>query len=220
MNPLSTFANFFQNGGPFMYVILLTGVMILGLALERFWVIGKAASVKGDKLSGDVLRLIGLNDISGAADLCRKVKGPAAQVAYSILTRNTRDEDKLLNAAENEAVLVLPGLSRRLPFLSILANSATLLGLLGTIFGLTTAFSAVNAADPSQRSAFLAAGISQALNTTSFGLIVAVPSLWVHGFLVSKVEGVVDDVDRISARLVKALVRGGAKPSSSTRKAA
>jgi biopolymer transport protein ExbB/TolQ len=208
------FAEFFQNGGPFMYIILLTGVLILGLALERFWVIGKAASVRGDKLTADVLRLVNLGDFSGAAELCRKVKGPAAQVANAILTRNSRDEDKLLNAAENEAVLVLPALSRRLPFLSILANSATLLGLLGTIFGLTTAFSAVDAADPSQRSAFLAAGISQALNTTSFGLIVAVPSLWLHGFLVSKVEGVVDGVDQISARLVKAIVRGaGSNPS-------
>ncbi|MCP4573437.1 MAG: MotA/TolQ/ExbB proton channel family protein [bacterium] len=219
MNPLSIFSNFFQNGGPFMYVILLTGVLILGLALERFWVIGKAAAVKGDKLTGDVLRLVGQGDSAAAVELCKKVKGPAAQVAHAILTRNTRDEEKLFNAAETEAVLVLPKLSRRLPFVSILANSATLLGLLGTIFGLTTAFSAVDAADPSQRSAFLAAGISQALNTTSFGLIVAVPSLWVHGFLVSKVEGVVDDVDQISARLVKMLVRSG-ESAASKRKAA
>ena len=219
MNPLSTFAEFFQGGGPFMYVILLTGVLILGLALERFWVIGKASSVKSDKLASDVLRQVEQGDFNGAANLCKKVKGPAAQVAFSILTRDTRDEDKLLNAADNEAVLVLPALSRRLPFLAILANSATLLGLLGTIFGLTTAFSAVDAADPSQRSAFLAAGISQALNTTSFGLIVAVPSLWIHGFLVSKVEAVVDDVDRISARLIKSLVRGSGS-SSSNRKAA
>lgn len=219
MNPLSTFADFFQNGGPFMYVILLTGVLILGLALERFWVIGRASAVRGGKLTDDLLRLVSLGDVAGAAELCRKVKGPVAQVAYAVLTRNSRDEDKLHNAAENEAVLVLPTLSRRLPFLSILANSATLLGLLGTIFGLTTAFSAVNAADPSQRSAFLAAGISQALNTTSFGLIVAVPSLWLHGFLVSKVESVVDDVDQISARLIKAFVRGaGSAPSD--RKAA
>ncbi len=216
MNPLSTFAEFFLSGGPFMYVILLTGVLILGLALERFWVIGKASSVKGGKLTADVLRLVKMGDYNGASELCRQVKGPTAQVANAILTRNTRDEDKLLNAADNEAVLVLPKLSRRLPFLSILANSATLLGLLGTIFGLTTAFSAVDAADPSQRSAFLAAGISQALNTTSFGLIVAVPSLWLHGFLVSKVEGVVDDVDQIAARLIKALVRGaGSSPSQS-----
>jgi biopolymer transport protein ExbB/TolQ len=90
----------------------------------------------------------------------------------------------------------------------MLANAATLLGLLGTIFGLTTAFAAVDAADPSQRSAFLAAGISQALNTTAFGLIVAVPALLVHGFLVSKVEGIVDSVDALSVRLISLLTGG------------
>jgi biopolymer transport protein ExbB/TolQ len=89
----------------------------------------------------------------------------------------------------------------------MLANVATLLGLLGTIFGLTTAFSAVGAADPAQRSAFLAAGISQALNTTSFGLIVAVPTLVAHGFLVSTVERIVEQVDDVSVRLVRGLAK-------------
>jgi biopolymer transport protein ExbB/TolQ len=199
------FSDFFKNGGPFMYVILLTGVAILALALERFWVIGRAASFNTGKLSRDVLQRVGKGDTSGAADLCRKVKGPVAKVAHAILTRNHPDEEKLQNAADGEATLVLPRLSRRLPYLSMLANSATLLGLLGTIFGLTTAFSAVGAADPAQRSAFLAAGISQALNTTAFGLIVAVPTLLLHGFLVSKVEAVVESVDEISVRLIQAL---------------
>jgi len=72
MNPLSTFAEFFQGGGPFMYVILLTGVLILGLAFERFWVIGKASSIKSDKLTGDMLRMVEQSDFSGAANLDRK----------------------------------------------------------------------------------------------------------------------------------------------------
>jgi biopolymer transport protein ExbB/TolQ len=89
----------------------------------------------------------------------------------------------------------------------MLANVSTLLGLLGTIFGLITAFSAVDAADPSQRSAFLARGISEALNTTAFGLIVAVPTLLLHGFLVSKVEAVVEAVDQATVRVIDALSR-------------
>jgi len=99
----------------------------------------------------------------------------------------------------------LPALSRRLPYLSMLANVATLLGLLGTIFGLTTAFAAVGAADPSQRSAFLAAGISQALNTTAFGLMVAVPAMIAHSFLVGRVEGIVEQIDEVSVKLVRAM---------------
>ena len=104
-------------------------------------------------------------------------------------------------------MVALPPLSRRLPYLNMLANVSTLLGLLGTIFGLITAFSAVDAADPSQRSAFLARGISEALNTTAFGLIVAVPTLLLHGFLVSKVEAVVEAVDQATVRVIDALSR-------------
>jgi biopolymer transport protein ExbB/TolQ len=193
-----------------MYVILGTGVVILGLAAERFWVIGRAASINHAKLMRDVVQRIAKGDVVGAADLCRKVKGPVASVAQAILSRGHVDEDKLQNAADGAATIVLPPLSRRLPYLSMLANVATLLGLLGTIFGLTTAFSAVGAADPAQRSAFLAVGISQALNTTAFGLIVAVPTLLLHSFLVSKVEGIVENIDEASVRLVDALSRKAA----------
>jgi len=210
MELFSKFAGFFQNGGPFMFIILGTGVVIVAIALERFWVIGRAASMNGRKFTKDLMRLVSKGDLSSASGLARKVKSPVGQVALSILSRNDRDEERLMNAADGAATVVLPRLSRRLPYLSMLANSATLLGLLGTIFGLTTAFSAVGAADPSQRSAFLAAGISQALNTTAFGLIVAVPTLLIHGFLVSKVEAIVEEVDETSVKLIQAI--GGRSP--------
>ncbi|NNE08589.1 MAG: MotA/TolQ/ExbB proton channel family protein, partial [Gemmatimonadetes bacterium] len=117
-------------------------------------------------------------------------------------------------AAEGEAAVALPPLTRRLPHLSMLANVATLLGLLGTIFGLTTAFAAVGAADPSQRSAFLAAGISQALNTTAFGLIVAVPTLLLHAFYVAKVERIVEQADEMSHRLIQVLANSAGGESA------
>lgn len=210
MNPLAAFASFFKSGGPFMYVILLTGVAILALAAERFWVITRAARINHGKLVRDVLQRIGRGDVGAAADLCRKVKGPVATVAQAILSRHDADEERLQNAADGAATIVLPPLSRRLPYLNTLANVATLLGLLGTIFGLTTAFSAVSAADPAQRSAFLAVGISQALNTTAFGLIIAVPTLILHSFLVSKVENIVENIDEASVRVIDAMTRRGA----------
>jgi biopolymer transport protein ExbB/TolQ len=211
MDFLSSFAGFFQNGGPFMFIILATGVVILAVSFERLWVIGRAASVNSGKLTRDVLRLVKNGDYNKANALARKVKGPVGEVAEAILSQtNVRDEEKLMNAADGAATIALPRLSRRLPYLSMLANSATLLGLLGTIFGLTTAFAAVGAADPSQRSAFLAAGISQALNTTAFGLIVAVPTLLIHGFLVSKVEAIIESVDEASVRIIRALNGGNA----------
>jgi biopolymer transport protein ExbB len=93
----------------------------------------------------------------------------------------------------------------------MLANTCTLLGLLGTIFGLITAFSAVGASDPAQRGAFLAAGISEAMNTTAFGLLVAIPTLLIHGFLAGKVEGIFDAVDGTSSRVIEAMHRRAAK---------
>jgi biopolymer transport protein ExbB/TolQ len=207
MNPLSAFADFFTGGGPFMYVILAVGLLCLALTAERFWVISRAARINAGRFSDDLMRCLKNNDLARAVELARAVPGPVAAVALGILTRQSADEEKLQSAADAEATLVLPTLSRRLPFLGMLANSATLLGLLGTIFGLTTAFSAVGAADPSQRSAFLAAGISQALNTTAFGLIVAVPTMLAHGFLVAKLDAVVEQTDMIGVRLIKALSR-------------
>ncbi|MBE0566095.1 MAG: MotA/TolQ/ExbB proton channel family protein [Krumholzibacteria bacterium] len=209
MNPLAAFANFFQSGGPFMYVILATGVLCLAIVAERMWIVGRAASVNSGRLTRDLLRLVSIGELAQAVELCRKVGGPVARVAEAVILRNVRDEDKLHLAAEGAAVIALPRLSRRLPFLGLLANAATLLGLLGTIFGLTTAFSAVGAADPAMRSAFLASGISQALNTTAFGLIVAVPTLLAHGFLASRVDVIAEEVDETSVRLIQALVRGG-----------
>ena len=94
-----------------------------------------------------------------------------------------------------------------------MANVATLLGLLGTISGLITAFSAVGAADPSQRSAFMAAGISTALNATAFGLMIAIPTLIIQGYLVGRVERIAEQVDEMSIRLSEALM--GANDESS-----
>ena len=205
MNPLSAFASFFQGGGPFMFIILGVGVIILGLALERFWVISRASSWNSKKLSDDLTAKVRKGDLPGATALAKKIKSPPARIAHAILTSGARDEESLMNVADGEAAVELPRLSRRLAHISLMANTATLLGLLGTIFGLTTAFSAVGAADPSQRSAFLAAGISQALNTTAFGLIVAVPGLLFHGFLSGRVERIVEQVDEVSVHLVRAL---------------
>jgi len=211
MNVLSGMASFFREGGPFMYVILGIAVVILGIALERMLVIGRAAAVNSRKLVDDLVRQVSSGDMSGARTTSTKSKAPVALVAQALLHAQTADEMKLQMAADDAASMALPPLTRRLQFLNTLANSATLLGLLGTIFGLTTAFSAVGAADPAQRASFLAAGISQALNTTALGLIVAVPTLLLHGWLVGLVEGIAVQVDEVSIRLSQALARAGAR---------
>jgi biopolymer transport protein ExbB/TolQ len=217
MNALSQFASFFQGGGPFMYIILGVGVLGFALALERFWTIARASSWNGSKITNDLTERVRKGDLSGAAGIANKIQSPIGQVAHAIVTSGARTEESLLNVADGEAAVALAPLSRRLPHIGLLANTATLLGLLGTIFGLTTAFSAVGAADPSQRSAFLAAGISQALNTTAFGLIIAIPGLLVHGFLAGRLERIGQQVDEVSVKLVRAMLQAsGARPTTAT----
>jgi biopolymer transport protein ExbB/TolQ len=205
VNELSAVASFFKEGGAFMYVILGTAVVIAAIAVERFIVIGRAAAFNGRRMADDLVRTIGSGDANSARHIASQSHSPAARVAQAILRAGGGDEARLQAAGDDAATLALPPLARRMQHLQVLANVATLLGLLGTIFGLTTAFSAVGAADPAQRSAFLAAGISQALNTTALGLIVAVPTLILHGWLSGMIEGIAEQVDDMNIRVSQAL---------------
>jgi biopolymer transport protein ExbB/TolQ len=211
MNELAGLASFFKQGGLVMYGILGIGVVAAAIALERFIVITGAAALNGKKLTNDVLTAINRGDVNAARNVSRKSNAPAAQVVQAVLSVNELEESKLQSAAEDAAALAMPPLTRRLAHLNVLANIATLVGLLGTITGLITAFAAVGAADPSQRSAFLAGGISMALNATAFGLLVAIPTLVTQGFLVGLVEGIAEQVEESGIRVSRALLASAAR---------
>ena len=213
MNEFAGMASFFKQGGLAMYGILGIGVVAAAIALERFLVITGASVLNGKKLTNDVIAQISRGDLNAARNVSRKSNAPAAQVVQAVLSVPELEESKLQSAADDAAALAMPPLTRRLAHLNVLANIATLVGLLGTIVGLITAFQAVGAADPSQRSAFLAGGISMALNATAFGLLVAIPTLVTQGFLVGLVEGIAEQVEesgiRVSRALLASVARGG-----------
>jgi hypothetical protein len=79
MNPVADFAAFFKNGGPFMVVILITGLLVFALSLERFWVIQRAAQLNSAKLGKDLLRMVRRGDKGGAVALCQKVEAPVTR---------------------------------------------------------------------------------------------------------------------------------------------
>jgi biopolymer transport protein ExbB len=159
------------------------------------------------------VRAVSRGDHAGAIGLAGRSKAPVARVAQAMLRSGAPDEESLQNAADGEATLCLPDLTRRLPHLGVLANSATLIGLLGTITGLITAISGVGVADAAQRSAYLSAGISEALHTTAFGLVIAIPTLMIQGWLNSRVEDIAQDVDEVSVRLSQAMAKSGSGAS-------
>ena len=100
----------------------------------------------------------------------------------------------------------IPKLEKRTPYLSMIANVATLLGLLGTILGLINSFSAVAHADAADKAALLSAGISLAMNTTAFGIIAAIPCMVAYSYLVEKTNELVDEINENVARIYKQIV--------------
>ncbi len=104
---------------------------------------------------------------------------------------------------------VVPRLEKRTHYLATFANIATLLGLLGTIIGLIKAFTAVSNADPAEKADLLSASISVAMNTTAFGLMVAIPLLLIYTVLQSKTTSLVDSLEMASVKFLNMLTEQG-----------
>jgi biopolymer transport protein ExbB/TolQ len=115
-----------------------------------------------------------------------------------------------MDSVERVSISELPRISRRLNYLALIANIATLVGLLGTIVGLQTSFGSLASTDAAQKAAQLANGIAEAMNTTAFGLIVAVPSMVLYTILSNKQQSLIKDIDRGIAMFVDTVkeVRG------------
>lgn len=195
----------FQQGGFSMWLIAGSLAAGIGLTLERFFRLSQA-SINGSAFMFEVQKYILANDLDGAIRLCNG-SGNAAlpRVIKSGLQRASRDQEQIQNALDAASLEVIPKLERNLPYLSLIANVATLLGLLGTISGLIKSFGAVALADPAQRQAILAAGISEAMNATAFGLVTAIGTMVVHSLLSSKASRIIEEIDEYGVKLLDLL---------------
>ena len=189
-----------------MYPILAVAIVGLAIFLERLYMIVFRSKINGRAFIERVIQLVRAGKVEDAIKLCAQSNAVLPDMGLLILRSRSRDEADLQNVADAAALSVLPRLTRRLHYLPMLANVATLIGLLGTIFGLREAFAGVSQAEAAERSAALAAGIAIALNATGFGLLVAVPLTVAHAYLVSQAETIIEQVDEFSVRLINALI--------------
>ncbi len=203
---MNTVIEWYRNGGGIMNFILVVAVVGLAVFIERFYTIVIKSKINGRAFIDRVVQLVRAGKIDDAIKLCAQSKAALPDMGLLILRSRTRDEGDLQNVADAASLSVIPRLTRRLQYLPMLANVSTLLGLLGTIFGLRHAFAAVSNASATERSGQLAAGIAVALNATGFGLMVAVPLSVAHAYLVSQAETIIEQVDEFSVRLINALV--------------
>ncbi len=202
---MSTLLEYYRSGGNIMHAILSIAVLGLAVLFERLWTIVVKSRGTSRGFIDEVVALAERGKTAEALAKCKGTQGAAAHIGQLMLESPSREEEALQSVADAASMTALPVLTRRLHYLPMLANVATLLGLLGTIFGLREAFASVAAAAAAERSARLASGIAIALNATGFGLLVAVPLSVAHAWLVSQSEAAIERVDEFCVRLTNAL---------------
>ena len=198
-------AEFFQEGGFFMYVNLICSVVAIAIIVERtIFFLGKG-SVNARAFLEQIRKLVAANNIDRAVKLCSATEAPVARVAKAGLTRLPKGEAAVTTAIEETLIDVTPDLKKRIGALWSLANIATLIGLLGTITGLIGAFAAIAKA-AADRSTILSQKISEAMNNTWLGLAIAVTCMVGHVFLNAASKKQQHEVEAFSMKLENLLM--------------
>ena len=206
---MGTIAKFYSDGGGWMHPILFMSIIGLGIMIERFIFLYFKYNINAGAFMAQIQKLVMANNIDRAIKLCNAAPSAALpRVIKQGLTRANKSPEEIQNAVEEATLEIIPIVTKRTTVLQAIANIATLLGLLGTILGLIQAFAALQdpSIPPDKRQAMLAGGISIAMNTTAFGLMVAIPCLGAQVFLSIVTKKIVDEIDQHSVKLENLLV--------------
>ena len=196
----------FIEGGPFfMGIVLVTLILGLAIAIERIIYLNMATT-NTDKLVDSVEEAMSSGGVEAAKELCRNTKGPVASIFYQGLDRM----DEGVDAAE-KAVVAYGGvqmglLEKNVSWLSLFIALAPMLGFMGTVIGMISAFDSIEAAGDISP-AVVAGGVKVALLTTVFGLVVAIILQIFYNYIISKIDGIVNNMEDASIKLVDLLIR-------------
>ena len=179
-------------GGIFMYAILGVSVLAFAVIIERVWTL-TFSYTWDSKFFYHFNKLLKNQDFVNAERMCRETGHPLARIMLTSLGDRTESPEVYESAANIGMQRLAAKISKRTGLLQMFGNVATLLGLLGTIKGLTIAFASLSAASGAEKGALLASGISTAMNTTAFGLIVAIPCIVAYTLLSNKENSILDE---------------------------
>lgn len=216
MDIYSNIVGFFQSGGLFMYPIMVILALGLAIAVERYIYLS-VARTSNQRIWKKLMPLLQEGKLQQAVSVVEKSKTAISRILSYGLNRAyiSRRRDDVEIAMEEGLMEAVPNLEKRTPYLATFANIATLLGLLGTIIGLIQAFTAVSNANPAEKADMLSASISVAMNTTAFGLMVAIPLLLVYAVLQTKTTQLVDSLEMASVKVLNILTDRSAGESAS-----
>ena len=198
--------SFFQKGGLFMYPILLVFLAGMAITTERWLQLKRTRSVNRN-MWNVLLPILARGEFDKARAIIAKDRSVISQMLGTGLARlgKARRREDIEIAMEESMMEIIPQLEKRTPYVALLSNIATLLGLLGTIMGLIEAFTAVANANPAEKADLLSASISVAMNTTAFGLMSAIPLLLFHAKLTSTTGQIVDSLEMASVKVLNTI---------------
>lgn len=201
---IKSVALFMNEGGSFMWIILAAWTFGIVIAVERFKSLMKF-DVNASSLMNDIKKHVLVNEVQKAIAICSDSKAMLPLVLKSGLKRANQTKEQIQDAVEASILEITPKLDKRLSYLGLVANVSTLIGLLGTIYGLIESFAAVANADPASKAKLLALGISKAMNTTALGLVSAISIMVIHTILTNKSEKISSDIEEHAVKLIDLL---------------
>ena len=193
-------------GGPVMYFIFAVACLAGLIMLERFIMLA-AKSRASEQVMSRIKELAKQGKWKEAVNFCEIKKNvPTCQMLKGVLEHTNETQEVLENALQESVLKIMPSLERWLGTLALLAVIAPLLGLLGTVTGMITVFNvitSVGTGDPK----LMAGGISEALLTTEFGLILAIPIMLVHHLLETRVDSIVYDMQEKGTAFIVTMIK-------------
>ena len=197
----------FQEGGWGMWLILFWSIVTIGVIVERaLYLFG--ASINKEVFLATMQKCILAGDVAKAVKMCSAANAPLARIVQAGLVKVNRADEEVQAAMDEAALREIPKIAHRTGYLALLANLAMLSGLLGTVTGLIKAFGAVSgeSVSPTDKARVLAQGISEAMNCTAFGLMVAIVGLVGYAILNGKTQQLEDDINEASVQVLNLVV--------------
>lgn len=200
-------AKSFCEGGPVMYIIGFIGLLSIFLILDRFIALSRNTVNKKhviENLRGMILR----GDIRQAISFCSTKKAPVTNTLQAglIQVMNRRPDEEVQVAMDAAVLRETPKLEGWVSFLAVFGNVSVLVGLFGTIIGMIKSFGAVSKADAATKATLLSNGISEALNCTAGGLLVAIVCIVFYGFFQIRISRASNDMLEASMSLMNLVV--------------
>jgi len=218
----TSIVNFFKDGGVFLYPLALILVVGVSIAVERYVYLTRE-TLRNRELWDRLVPALSAGNFKQVVGLTQNSKASIATILNYGVARvaSARRRDDIEKAMDESLLEVIPRIEKRTHYLSSLANVGLLIGLLGTITGLISAFSAVATANPAEKASLLASAISVAMNNTASGLAVAITLLLSHMFLEAKTTSLIDSLEIASVKFLNSITErqhepaGAAAPSPS-----